>query len=112
MAELEVGKEYERLAGPITRKQIKTYGKVSKDRNPIHMSDDFAETVGLNGVIAHGMLFFGFTGHLVSDIAEKVDGKVLTLGCEMRGTVRPHDTVISKATVDKVEDGVAYLSIK
>ncbi len=112
MAELEVGKEYERLDGPITRKQIKTYGKVSKDRNPIHMSDDFAEQVGLNGVIAHGMLFFGFEGHLISDIAEEVDGEVVTVGAEMRGTVRPGDTVITKAKVEKVEDNVAHLSVE
>ena len=44
----------------ITRELIIQYGNSSGDTNPIHMRDEVAERVGLKGVIAHGLLSFGF----------------------------------------------------
>ena len=111
MADIKVGQEWTRVDGPITRDQIKAYGKASGDRNPIHMDEDFAMHVGLKGVIAHGMLFFGFINRLISDIADEVGGSVNTSGCQMRGSVRPGDWVVTKVTVDSIEDGVAKLSV-
>ena len=42
-----------------TKEQIAAYAEASGDRNPIHLDDDFARSVGLPGVIAHGMLQMG-----------------------------------------------------
>jgi acyl dehydratase len=36
------------------------YAGASGDFNPIHYRDDFARSVGLPGVLAHGMLTMGF----------------------------------------------------
>ncbi len=93
------------------RKQIKAYGKASGDRNPIHMNDEFAEQMGLGGVIAHGMLFFGHMGVFVDEKALEWGGKVLTLGGEMRGTVRPGDWVITDLEVTKVDGKVVHFDI-
>lgn len=107
---VNVGQTFELKVGPITREQIQQYASASGDRNPIHIDEEFAtERGGLNGVIAHGMLSFGFVNRLVSDIAG--NGKVISIGCEMRGMVRPGDDVVAVATVKEVNEKRVKLEI-
>lgn len=42
-----------------TRDSLVRYAGASGDFNPIHYNDAFAKSVGLNSVIAHGMLTMG-----------------------------------------------------
>lgn len=44
----------------ITRDSLVRYAGASGDFNPIHYRDDIAKEVGLDGVLAHGMLTMGF----------------------------------------------------
>ena len=75
-----------------TREQIAAYAEASGDHNPIHLDDDFARTVGLPGVIAHGMLQMGLMGTVASDAAGG-PGKLRRLYCRFAGMVVPGDTV-------------------
>ena len=43
----------------VTRDSLVKYAGASGDFNPIHYRDDVAESVGLPGVLAHGMLTMG-----------------------------------------------------
>lgn len=43
----------------LTRETLVRYAGASGDFNPIHYRDDVAESVGLPGVLAHGMLTMG-----------------------------------------------------
>lgn len=43
----------------LTRDSLVRYAGASGDFNPIHYRDDIAESVGLEGVLAHGMLTMG-----------------------------------------------------
>ncbi|HEV8013628.1 MAG TPA: MaoC/PaaZ C-terminal domain-containing protein [Pontimonas sp.] len=43
----------------ITRDSLVRYAGASGDFNPIHYRDDVAHSVGLDGVLAHGMLTMG-----------------------------------------------------
>jgi acyl dehydratase len=43
----------------LTRESLVRYAGASGDFNPIHYRDDVAESVGLPGVLAHGMLTMG-----------------------------------------------------
>ncbi|MGO3148234.1 MAG: MaoC/PaaZ C-terminal domain-containing protein, partial [Leucobacter sp.] len=43
------------------------YAGASGDFNPIHYRDDVAQSVGLPGVLAHGMLTMGVAGSTVTD---------------------------------------------
>jgi acyl dehydratase len=43
----------------LTRDTLVRYAGASGDFNPIHYRDDFARSVGLDGVLAHGMLTMG-----------------------------------------------------
>lgn len=46
----------------ITRETLVRYAGASGDFNPIHYRDDVARSVGLDGVLAHGMLTMGLAG--------------------------------------------------
>jgi acyl dehydratase len=73
------------------RKQIAAYAEASGDHNPIHLDDDFARSVGLPGVIAHGMLQMG----ILAVVAEEAAGgrPLRRLTCRFAGVVVPGDAV-------------------
>jgi len=56
---LEVGQEIGKLEFHLTRDSLVRYAGASGDFNPIHYRDDIAASVGLPGVLAHGMLTMG-----------------------------------------------------
>ena len=75
-----------------TTEQIAAYAAVSGDRNPIHLAGEFARSVGLPGVIAHGMLQMG----LMATVAAAAAGgpeRLRRLYCRFAGMVEPGDTV-------------------
>lgn len=50
----------------LTRGDLVNYAGVSGDANPIHWSDEIVELVGLDDVVAHGMLTMGLGGGFVT----------------------------------------------
>jgi acyl dehydratase len=56
---LSVGDEVATATFPISRDTLVRYAGASGDFNPIHYRDDVASSVGLPGVLAHGMLTMG-----------------------------------------------------
>jgi acyl dehydratase len=75
-----------------TKEQIAAYAQASGDHNPIHLDDDFARTVGLPGVIAHGMLQMGLMATVAAEAAGGTE-KLRRLYCRFAGMVVPGDTV-------------------
>ena len=63
----EIGTELPPLSVRVTRADLVRYAGASGDFNPIHWSDRVAGSVGLPGVIAHGMLTMALAGRLVTD---------------------------------------------
>ena len=51
----------------LTRNELVRYAGASGDFNPIHYRDDVAQSVGLPGVLAHGMLTMGAAGAVATD---------------------------------------------
>lgn len=64
---LEVGAIVAEASFPLTRDALVRYAGASGDFNPIHYRDDVAQSVGLPGVLAHGMLTMGFAVQPVVD---------------------------------------------
>lgn len=63
---MEVGYSFEPLRKEeITHSQLVRYAGASGDFNPIHTVVPFAESAGLGGVIAHGMMIMGFVGQAI-----------------------------------------------
>ena len=76
IASLEVGQEIGSKNFHITRDSLVRYAGASGDFNPIHYRDDFAQAVGLPGVLAHGMLTMGLAVQTVVDFVGD-SGKIL-----------------------------------
>ena len=57
--EMTVGDVVAEKTYTLTRDTLVRYAGASGDFNPIHYRDDIAQSVGLPGVLAHGMLTMG-----------------------------------------------------
>ena len=64
--EVEVGSTLPPLTVHLTRADLVRYAGASGDFNPIHWSDRVATSVGLPGVIAHGMFTMALAGRAVT----------------------------------------------
>ena len=51
----------------ITRADLVAYAEASGDHNPIHQDEDVARSVGLPGVIAHGMYTLALAARYVDE---------------------------------------------
>ena len=90
-----------------TREQIAAYAEASGDQNPIHLDEDFARSVGLPGLIAHGMLQMGLLATVASEAAGG-PGHIRRLFVRFAGMVLPGDTVTFKA--ERAAEGRLELS--
>mgnify|MGYP000864348575 FL=1 len=66
---IEVGTVLDEKVFYLDRAMLKAYADASGDQNPIHQIEEFAVSVGLPNVIAHGMLTMALVGKYVSDFA-------------------------------------------
>ncbi|GAB3184790.1 MaoC/PaaZ C-terminal domain-containing protein [Nesterenkonia halophila] len=67
IAAVEKGQEIGRRTVALSRTDLIRYAAASGDHNPIHWNERFAREVGLDGVIAHGMLTMGAAVDLVTE---------------------------------------------
>lgn len=90
-----VGQSLTPLVKPrIEQEQLNRYAAASGDYNPIHLDPDAARRVGLDGVIAHGMLSMAFLGQFVNQqIADEPGARVGRLKVRYIGMVRPGDVL-------------------
>ena len=100
----------------VTRADLVRYAGASGDRNPIHWSDRVATSVGLPGVIAHGMYTMALAARAVDSWAGGPD-RVRELGCKFtKPVVVPDDdtgvVVRVVGTVKSVEDGAATVTLE
>lgn len=88
----------------LTRDSLVRYAGASGDFNPIHYRDDIAISVGLPGVLAHGMLTMGVAIQLICDYLGD-SGRVLDY--QVRFTkpvpVDPISGALLKVTAEVVE---------
>jgi acyl dehydratase len=98
----------------LTRDTLVRYAGASGDFNPIHYRDDVAQSVGLPGVLAHGMLTMGVA---VQPVVEWLGGRGVVLDYQVRFT-RPvlvdassGATVTVVAKIGAVEEGAARVDL-
>ena len=68
-SDIQVGATLPERIFYIDRALLKQYADASGDQNPIHQNEEFAVSVGLPNVIAHGMLTMGLVGQYAADWA-------------------------------------------
>ena len=98
----------------VTRADLVRYAAASGDQNPIHQDEAVARSVGLPGVIAHGMYTMALAARAVADWTHGAE--VVELGCKFTNpVVVPADgaaTVTVGGTVKSVDDGLATISLE
>ncbi len=114
MSELEVGQVVAEKTYDLSRDSLVRYAGASGDFNSIHYRDDVAVSVGLPGVLAHGMLTMGVAIQPVVDwIGDS--GKVLdyTVRFTRPVLVDPTDgaTLVVTAKVGALDEGVARIDL-
>src|SRR5690606_4915186 len=77
MAALTVGDIVAEAEYTLTRDTLVRYAGASGDFNPIHYRDDVAQSVGLPGVLAHGMLTMGVAVQPVVEWLGGDSGRIL-----------------------------------
>jgi acyl dehydratase len=109
------GTELPPLTVTFRREDLVRYAGASGDFNSIHWSDRMAASLGLPGVIAHGMLTMASAARVVTDwIDDPAD--LVEYGVRFtKPVVVPDDekgaSVTFSAKVDKVADGLAEIDI-
>jgi len=111
---MEVGAVLPEKVFYIDRELLKQYADASGDQNPIHQNEEFALSVGLPNVIAHGMLTMALVGKYVSDFAGG-SAKVLEYGARFTKPVivpagEKVDLTVS-ATVSELGDDTISLTL-
>ena len=69
----------------VTRADLVRYAQASGDHNPIHQDDQVAASVGLPGVIAHGMFTMALAARAVATWYP--DAEVVSFGCKFTNPV-------------------------
>ncbi len=113
MSTFTVGQELAPETFIINRARLVQYANASGDQNPIHQDEAFAKSVGLDDVIAHGMLTMGLAGQYVSAIA----GSAAVIEFSARFTkpvVVPANAdveLVVSGKISALEDGIAKVDI-
>src|ERR1700736_743551 len=100
--ELSVGSALPELRKEaITKLQLVKYAGASGDYNLIHTDDETARTVGLDGVIAHGMLSMAFLGQYLCWLTGPES--IRRLSARFVEMVRPGDVLTCRGRVKGLE---------
>jgi acyl dehydratase len=113
---LTVGDIVAERSFPLTRDSLVRYAGASGDFNPIHYRDDVAQSVGLPGVLAHGMLTMGLAIQPVvdwaGDPARVLDYQVrFTRPVPVDADLGAVITVVAKAGALDADAGVARIDL-
>ncbi|WP_052887503.1 MaoC/PaaZ C-terminal domain-containing protein [Thermogemmatispora carboxidivorans] len=117
IVEAAIGTELPPLVKPpVTREQLRRYAEASGDYNPIHLDDEAARRVGLDGVIAHGMLSMAFLGQFIEQqIASYPEAFLARLKVRFASMVRPGDVLTCRGRVtarSREADGRELITIE
>jgi acyl dehydratase len=115
MSALEPGAELPTQRYAVRRADLIRYAGASGDFNPIHWSDRVATSVGLPGVIAHGMFTMALAARAVAGWAD--GGEVVELGCKFTNpVVVPDDDegveIEVAGTVKGVAEGLVTIALQ
>ncbi|MDJ0350901.1 MaoC family dehydratase [Cryobacterium sp. PH29-G1] len=116
MSDLSVGSIVAEANFALTRDSLVHYAGASGDFNPIHYRDDVAQSVGLSGVLAHGMLTMGLAVQPVvdwaGDPARVIDYQVrFTRPVFVDATAGATVTVVAKVGALDLEATVARIDL-
>jgi len=107
---VQVGDEIPELVKRPTTRQLVQYAGAQGDFYEIHYDQDFARSVGLPGVILHGLLKAAFLGQLVTDwLGER--GTLKTFEVSYRGIDQPGRPYRCRGKITRVDGDQVELEV-
>ena len=95
---LEVGQEVFESSKVVKREDVKAYADASGDQNPLHQNDEFAQSVGFPGIIAHGMFSMAHLTKALKDWAGN-PAALKSIKVQFRSVVYMDETLVAKGRV-------------
>jgi len=102
--QVSAGDKLDQVFEPIERLDLVKYAGASGDFNVIHWSDDAARSVGLPGVIAHGMYSMGLAARMVAAWAGD-PAALKRLKVRFSAMIQPGQTLTAGGEVAEVDGG-------
>ena len=97
----------------VTRADLVAYAEASGDHNPIHQDEEVARSVGLPGVIAHGMYTMALAARAIADWYPGAE--LVSLGCKFTApVVVPAEGAVEvevAGVAKESEDGLTTVSL-
>ena len=106
---VEAGQELPELVKQPTARQLVQYAGASGDFYEIHYDQEYARSVGLSGVILHGLLKAAFLAQLVTDWAG--EARLKSFEASYRGMDVPGVPYRCRGRVKEVRDGEIELEL-
>ncbi len=91
------------LRKQVTDRDIEMFAKVSTDRNPVHLDDDYAHDTIFGGRIAHGMLTAGLISAVIGEQLPGHGTVYLGQSLKFLAPVRPDDMVLAEVEVVEID---------
>ena len=107
---LEAGQEIPELVKHPTTRQLVQYAGAQGDFYEIHYDQGFAKSIGLPGVILHGLLKAAFLGQLVTEWLG-ANGTLKTFEVSYRGVDVPDKPYSCRGRVTKVDGNQVELEL-
>jgi acyl dehydratase len=105
MSELKPGDSLPELRVTPDAGLTSRYAEASGDPNPIHTDPEFAKSVGLPGVILHGLYTMAQVARAHSALAGGDPRALKRLAVQFRGMGFPGQEIVVTATVREADDG-------
>lgn len=100
--DVALGEVLPELRRVVTADDVSAYADAGGDRNPLHLDDAFARSVGFDGVIAHGMFTMG---HMAACVVAWVGdpAAVTAISAGFRATVPMGQEIVAGGTVRELD---------
>ena len=106
---MKVGDQIPELKVTPDSGQTTRYKDASGDPNPIHVDEDFAKSVGLPGVILHGLYTMAQVARASNAAVGSDPRKLKRLAVQFRGMGFPEQEITVTGTVVEERDGRAVV---
>jgi len=107
---ISAGEELPELRRVVTAADVAAYAEAGGDRNPLHLDDAFARSVGFDGVIAHGMFTMGHMATAVLRWAG-AGATVEHISAQFRAPVSMGQEITAGGTVRAVDPGAGVVTV-
>lgn len=99
LAGLNAGDSFS-LVRTFTEEETVAFGEISRDRNPVHFSDEFARAKNLSGKICHGLL----VGGMITEVGGQIGWLASGMNFRFRRPVYFGDTITCVFTITDIDE--------